>query len=70
MRLDVDRFEGRHLGISPTTAMHRTNALPELLEILTALLDDGGQSEYPSNGTRNPEEFDFPVCACRQRGDG
>ena len=45
-----------------TTTAHAPHerALPELLEILTALLDkDSAQSEFTLRWNRNPEEFDF-----------
>lgn len=45
-----------------TTTAHAPHeqALPELLQILTALLDENSaQSEYVLHWNRNPEEFDF-----------
>ncbi len=45
-----------------TTTAHAPHerALPELLEILTALLDaDSGGDEFTLAWNRNPEEFDF-----------
>ena len=45
-----------------TTTAHAPHerALPELLQILTALLDEGSaQNEYVLHWNRNPEEFDF-----------
>ncbi len=45
-----------------TTTAHAPHelALPELLEILTALLDpDSAQNEYLLKWNRDPEEFDF-----------
>ena len=45
-----------------TTTAHAPHerALPELLGILTALLDaDSGEDEFTLHWNRNPEEFDF-----------
>jgi len=45
-----------------TTTAHapHEHALPELLKILTALLDeDSAQNEFNLEWNRNPEEFDF-----------
>ena len=45
-----------------TTTAHapHENALPELLRILSALLDgNSAQNEYVLHWNRNPEEFDF-----------
>lgn len=45
-----------------TTTAHapHENALPELLQILSALLDEkSAQNEYILHWNRNPEEFDF-----------
>ena len=44
-----------------TTTAHAPHelALPELLRILTALLDEDGQSEYLLKWNRDPEEFDL-----------
>jgi hypothetical protein len=45
-----------------TTTAHAPHerALPELLEILTALLDmNSAENEYTLRWNRNPEEFDF-----------
>ncbi len=45
-----------------TTTAHAPHerALPELLQILSALLDEnGGEKEYFLHWNRNPEEFDF-----------
>lgn len=45
-----------------TTTAHAPHekALPELLEILTALLDENSeQNEFTLHWNRNPEEFDF-----------
>jgi hypothetical protein len=45
-----------------TTTAHAPHerALPELLQILSALLDDPAEGrEYVLNWNRNPEEFDF-----------
>src|SRR5687767_8375208 len=45
-----------------TTTAHAPHerALPELLHILTALLDEASaENEYVLNWNRNPEEFDF-----------
>ena len=53
-----------------TTTAHAPHerALPELLEILTALLDkDLAENEFTLKWNRNPEEFDFRFV--RQGGD-
>jgi hypothetical protein len=44
-----------------TTTAHAPHelALPELLQILTALLTDSPQTEYLLKWNRDPEEFDF-----------
>lgn len=44
-----------------TTTAHAPHelALPELLQILTALLAEGPQNEYLLKWNRDPEEFDF-----------
>ncbi len=52
-----------------TTTAHAPHerALPELLEILTALLDeDSTNDEFTLKWNRNPEEFDFRFV---RRGD-
>lgn len=44
-----------------TTTAHAPHerALPELLQILSALLDDSAPNEYVLRWNREPEEFDF-----------
>ena len=54
-------FAGNENEFHTTTAhTPHERALPELLEILTVLLDkDSAQNEYTLKWNRNPEEFDF-----------
>src|SRR4051812_33890480 len=54
-----------------TTTAHAPHerALPELLQILTSLLDAGSaQNEYVLHWNRNPEEFDFRF-VCEEGGE-
>ena len=54
-------FAGEREEFHTTTAhAPHERALPELLEILTALLDENSaQNEFTLRWNRNPEEFDF-----------
>ncbi len=54
-------FSGGEAEFHTTTAhAPHENALPELLQILTDLLnEDSGNSEFVLHWNRNPEEFDF-----------
>ena len=54
-------FAGKTEEFHTTTAhAPHERALPELLEILTALLDaNSAENEYMLRWNRNPEEFDF-----------
>jgi len=54
-------FAGEREEFHTTTAhAPHERALPELLEILTALLDkDSAENEFTLKWNRNPEEFDF-----------
>ena len=59
--------DGRNEFHTTTAHAPHENALPELLQILSALLDEkSAQNEFVLHWNRNPEEFDF---AFRRNGE-